>query len=136
MDAQSPSALAYAPNQLVVQYKEGVSPDELYERVSVRWKERKKFLIGTMKLFWSDLQTRVTGSTTPESQLLQLIEFDHRIGVKAKERLFPSDETAEPPFFLLYLDGTMTIPQAITLYQNLPLVTFVEPNNLYTGSGR
>lgn len=120
---------AFAPNQLIVKYKEGHSPEELKIKISQRTSRRQTFLLGPIRLFFEDLRLRLSGQETPEKKLTRLESAAQEVGVISTEKLFKDGQGQTlANFYLLKTDGRMEVPKAVELYKKLPEVESAEPN--------
>lgn len=119
----------FAPNQLIVKYKEGQSPEELKFKVSQRENRKQTFLFGPIMLFFEDLRLRLKGEENPEKKLERINSAASEIGVTSAEKLFQdSQDVALKNFYLLTTDGRMEVLPAVELYKKLPEVESAEPN--------
>ena len=125
---------SFVPNEMIVKYKSGQSPDDLVRMVAKRREDGHPFIIGAVVLFLKDLTGKIHGLETPEDRLIRINQTDDSIGVVAKEKLLDSDEDREP-IYVFRLDGSRSVDTAVELYRNLPEVEYAESNFIYSSAG-
>lgn len=133
LDQQKPQT-SYMPNQVIVKYRTGQSPMEISQTVVQRQEERKS-LLGMIKLFIVDIKLQIQKQDTPEVKLLRIQQAEQAVGVTQHEDLFKSQDPTLKNFYVLKLNGTMDVPQAVELLKSLPEVETAEPNYIATIQG-
>lgn len=126
--APAPREPSFVPNEMIIKYKDGQSPDELKILVTKRAIERRTVL-GFIKLFFVDLKQSTSKQKTPETKLKRLGETDKKAGVVSRERVFK--ETDDPTLkntYLLKLKQGSDVLKVVKLYETLPEIEYAEPN--------
>lgn len=130
--APSPRTPAFVPNEVIVKYKTGQSPQELQAIVAKRAMERKTVL-GFIKLFFADLKQSTSKQETPETKLQRLGKTDKKAEVVSKESVFKG--VADPTLkntYLLELKQGSDVLKVVKLYETLPEIEYAEPNYTVT----
>lgn len=127
VDQNSFDKPVFAQNQLIIKYKPGLSKDDLRAQVETRTKE-KGSLLGIIKIFLQDLNLKFKRQETPEEKLARIEEVQKQAGVVSEEKLFKSGDLSRANFYLLTTDGTLSVPEAVDIFNNLPEVESAEPD--------
>lgn len=119
-----------APNQIVVKYKKDLSPQTLQLQATER-KAAKAKMFGSVRLLLSNLKYRINKQELPEEHLLRIQQADDAAGAKNKTRIFDADDENQRNLFVIELDDSKSIEQAIAIYEKIPEVEYAEPNYTY-----
>lgn len=119
----------YVPNQIIVKYKEDLAPHLLLFKAEER-KTKQKTFFGKIGLFFENLNLKLKGQESPEEHLATIQQVDEKIGAVAKDHLFKGTAEEKRNAYLIHLDGSMTVEQAIKMYKTLPEVEYAETNNI------
>src|SRR3989344_3180918 len=112
---------AYAPNRVIVQFKEGQSKSAIENQVENRQLERSTFFGRLRQQAWDN--TIRLGQKTPEERLERLSEVEDKIGVEIKP--LPSSSSA---ISIAESDKTINVSQAVAEFKTLPEVETAEPD--------
>src|SRR5690606_22611411 len=80
----------YAPNEIIVKYKEGQSEEELTKSVAWRQKTDKTFIEKIRKMK-EDLRLKITKEKSPEERLQNIHRIKREAGVISSRRLFQKE---------------------------------------------
>ncbi|OGK16759.1 hypothetical protein A3H80_01455 [Candidatus Roizmanbacteria bacterium RIFCSPLOWO2_02_FULL_37_19] len=119
----------YVKNEVIVKYKDNLTPDELELQVSERQNMKRSF-VGRIQLFFGDLKLKFSKQDNPEIQLSRLQKTDIELGVIEKERLLQGSAQAGPNVYIIRTDGSKTVQQMIKAYSSLPEVEYAEVHNI------
>ncbi len=111
-------------NQIVVTYKVNQNPLELQTLVSKRI-AKKSSLFGSLQLAFENIAYRIKNEKTPEEKLQQIFDIERQIGVIKK------DYNDSGNIYIITINGTVSVTDAVKLYSKLPEVKFAEPNYIY-----
>lgn len=120
----------YVQNEIIVKYKADYAPQVLRARIQDRDKKRTS-IFGSLGLFIDNLKYQFTSEEKPESRLARIEEADEDIGATNKSRVFDADDVEQRSVYVIELDGTMEVEEAIKRYDQLPEVEYVEPNYIF-----
>lgn len=128
VDGPTPRQPSFVPNEVIVKYKNGQSPEELRALVGKRASERQA-LFGFFRLLFEDFRMQLQKQETPEGKLKRLEEADKKVGVVSKERVFRdvSDPTLTNTYLLKLKQGSDVL-KVVELYKGVPEVEYAEPN--------
>lgn len=126
-DGEIPLGERYAPNQIIVQYKPTMSPDELAAQVEVRQEEKNSFF-GFFSYMWKSIVMKIKKQEGPADKLLRIQEMDNKVGVTSRDKLFKGGPQNSP--YLLYLKEGSDVLKAVRQYETLPEVEYAEPNQI------
>lgn len=115
----------YVPNQVIVKFKPGQSPQELKAQVEKRSKERQSFF-GFFKFLILDIKTTLKKEETPEERKAKLEDVEKKIGVVKSEALYKGKDEKAQTFVFTFQNGS--VEEAVTLYKSLSIVEYAEPN--------
>lgn len=124
----------YVPNELIVQYKDGNTPQDIAKLTEARNLRAKAPLLGSMKLFIEDIGNRFRGVESPEKKFVRMQTVSKSVGAQSIVP-FVSDDLAFKRIYMLNLDGSVDVQSAKEQYEQLPEVEFVEPNYIYSEVG-
>ena len=116
--------------ELIVFFKEGQSPQDLYRKIEQRKKEVSDSSWNQTKFAWQDFTLRLAKKDPPEKQMVRLLQADDLAGVISKIQMFPHDVQSKDAYLVL-LNGSHTVEYATTLFNTLPEVEYAEPNMLF-----
>ena len=116
--------------ELIVFFKEGQSPEDLYRKIEQRKKEVSDSSWNQTKFAWQDFTRRLAKKDPPEKQMTRLLQADDLAGVVSKVQMFPYDVESKDAY-LVQLNGSHTVEYATTLFNTLPEVEYAEPSMLF-----
>jgi len=122
-----PNAPKYAPDRVIVKYKEGQSPLALQKRVNKRTKQRTSF-IGKVTMSFADLTSRARGQETPETTLKQLEQFAQTRKHKGQSISESLDQAKDTYVYEQNERKAIDIKSIVSEYKQLPQVEFAEPD--------
>lgn len=114
----------YVPNQLIITYKPGGSPEQILDTINKR-KKSTSTPIGFLKFQVLEFFGKITPLSAYENQLKKIQEANKNANVIKTETISVSLET--PVVKIILKDGT-DIEKAIKIFQTLPQVKSVERN--------
>lgn len=122
----------YAPNEIIVKYKEGQSEEELTKSVAWRQKTDKTFIEKIRKMK-EDLRLKITKEKSPEERLQNIHRIKREAGVISSRRLFQkenklTEEIGLPKIAVIKTNGKVPLQEVITKYENLDGVEYAEKN--------
>ncbi len=115
------------PNQVIVKYKKDLSPQALQLKVDER-KIQRSGTFGSIRLFFDNLKYKLNKQALPEDQLLRIQQADEKAGAKNKSRIFEGNDENQRNLFVVEIEPSKTIEDAIRIYEALPEVEYAEPN--------
>lgn len=124
----------YVPQELIVGFKQGVTPQELTAARDDRWQRGSTFIVGPVRLLLEDIGFRVSGEDSPERKFMRMQSANQSIGVVSIRPFYASDDSFNR-VYVLQLDGSVDVPVAADYYRRLPEIEFVEPNYIYSKEG-
>lgn len=124
----------YVPQELIVAFKQGVTPQELTMARDDRWQRGNTFIVGPVRLLLEDIGFRVAGEDSPERKFVRMQSANQSIGVVSIRPFYASDDSFSR-VYILQLNGSVDVPVAADYYRRLPEIEFVEPNYMYSDRG-
>lgn len=118
---------AFAANQLIVKFNEGVSPDQLQQKIQQK-EAVKQTLWGKITVFFEELKLKLKGEEKPEETLEQIKQIEEKAGVVDRDKIFKNGDSFLINFYLYKTDGSASVTEAVELFQTLPEVESAEPN--------
>jgi hypothetical protein len=115
------------PNQVIVKYKKDLSPQALQLKVDER-KVARSSTFGSVRLFFENLKYKMAKQALPEDKLARIQAADEKVGAKNKTRIFDANDENQRNLFVIELDPSKSIEDAIKTYEALPEVEYAEPN--------
>jgi subtilisin family serine protease len=127
----TPSALegvTTAPNQLIVKFKDGQSPEELDAEVSRR-NQLAKTQDGSEKVTAENTTLASKGEKTPEEKQEALSLADKKAHIKERSLLFGKDtSSSRKNITLIKTEAGLSAEELKATYAALPQVEYAEPN--------
>ena len=122
------------PNQIIVKYKNGDSPDELQNLIHQRQLNNQQSIINHTATIISDLANKLSGNETPEERLNDLNLIDSKAGVTANTRIFSNNNQKANKFGLnnihrIRTNGKLGIDELLSIYKALPEVEYAQKDN-------
>lgn len=105
----------YVPNQIVVKYASGKSPEELEKAIQ------------TQPAFFEKL----LGAKSPEEILQEEKDIDAKAGVVLKKKVFSSNNPSLSRYYLLFLKSGSDVKKVQDLYLQNNFINKTEPNFIY-----
>ena len=115
------------PNQILVKYKKDLSPQALQLKVAERTSTQTRFL-GSIRLFFDNLKYRFNRQELPETHIVRLQQADSQAGAESKTRIFDAQDENQRNLFLIKINDSKSIEEAVRIYEALPEVEYAEPN--------
>ncbi len=119
-----------SPNQVIVQFHPEYSPFELESVVISSKKAQDTTIITTITSFIANMfgQSKVDKART---HLLTIQQADIDSGATEKYRMFPSDSGEAEHTYLIHLDGSVSVHDAVEIYEALDETVYAQPNYIY-----
>lgn len=118
-------------NQIIVTYKPGQSPHQLRKKHDDRVAYQNSF-IGAIVLFFRSLIDTIQNNPLPANQINRIEEAEKNAGVEIVERTVEAPDMDESETYLLTLNKSSSVEQAISIFTELPEVDNAQPNYEYT----
>lgn len=115
--------------ELIIQFEDGHSPNELETAVVQKNNERDHSRFGKLKDTIQNVTSQLSKETKCEDRLKRLGEIDKQAGLLQRSPLF-NDSKSIKGVYLNSFDGSRPLNQLIIMYESLPEVYSVELNYL------
>lgn len=121
--------VTYVQNQILVAYKPQSDPEYLKQLVTQRAQERTE-MPRALGMAFDDIKVHLSYQRTPEEMLVAIETVDKKSGVIAKKVLTQST-TEDSKVYQLTLNGSVTVPEVISMMSALSEVQYAQPDYIY-----
>ncbi len=133
-DLVESNIILQSQNQILVQYKEGYTPQEVQEKVKKRESIASQPILGNLRIAAEDTVLNAQGIPQPEVIRQQYEKANKKARLRSSRKLLkerPKRETPLKNTEVITLEQNASVENAIETYNDLPTVEYVEQNKLF-----
>ncbi len=120
----------YQQSQVIVQYEDGLAPNQLEADISQSGNSKKGIFPSVSKIL-TDIINTLVDKPSPREQLTDILSIEDKVGITDKSRMFDAGDESQSNTYLYTLDEGQTVENAITIFESAPYVKYAQPNYLY-----
>lgn len=125
-----PSQAQYAPTEVIVQFAPSFAPHQLSAQIQEE-EVLRKTLSGKIKLFIQEHLRRLQMSTSAHDHLKHIETVTIKVGMQDMKQMFDVTGESQENTYLIALDGSVSVPDAIKALEALEEVMYAQPNYVY-----
>lgn len=130
----SSSTPRYAANQVIVKYKPGESPQDVYQRVEIR-RNRSSTAFGRVQNSLQNFGAFVLGQSSAEESYNLILSQEQSLRIIDRSQIFDPSYSGGQGLFLYRADSSQTVEQLVNYFSSLPEVEYAKPNYIRKAMG-